>query len=187
MYLTTDTSARRTRPTATSPTSPRRSERRSPRGKDGVMHGLADACRSRRRGTHPDRNCFQPRLFLRNNRLHNWPVDTSLRLWTADCRARPGEASPRLSTFPQPRTSTAVQRLTSMFTETIHRLMHRTLAWQARGWRDRSLLSCWPWALCGRGSHRALADRNADRAQDVPQASRNSSCAHALQPPRGAP
>jgi hypothetical protein len=50
-----------------------------------------------------------------------------------------------LSTFPQPRSSTAPQRLTSHFTETIHNLMHRTLALHPRGWRDRSMLSCWPW------------------------------------------
>jgi len=30
-----------------------------------------------------------------------------------------------------------------MFTQIIHRLMHRTLTLHPRDWRDRSMLSCW--------------------------------------------
>ena len=51
-----------------------------------------------------------------------------------------------LSTFPQPRSSTDTQQVTSLFAESIHRSIHRTLALHPRGWRDRSVLSCWPWA-----------------------------------------
>ncbi len=54
----------------------------------------------------------------------------------------PRRAFRRLSTFPQPGSSTAAQRLTSVFGQTIHRLMHRALALHPRGWRDRSMLSC---------------------------------------------
>jgi hypothetical protein len=77
--------------------------------------------------------------------------------------ARVGLAFQRLSTFPQPRPSTAARRLTSAFTETIHRLIHRTLTLHPRGWRDRSMLSCWPRgpshrpgpaACCHREDHR---------------------------------
>jgi site-specific recombinase XerC len=50
-----------------------------------------------------------------------------------------------LSTYPQSRSSTAAQQLTSLFAESVHSLMHRTLALHSRGWRDRSVLSCWPW------------------------------------------
>jgi integrase/recombinase XerD len=50
-----------------------------------------------------------------------------------------------LSTYPQSRSSTAAQQLTSLFAESVHSLMHRTLALHPRGWRDRSVLSCWPW------------------------------------------
>jgi hypothetical protein len=35
--------------------------------------------------------------------------------------------------------------LTSLFAGIIHRIMHRTLAFHSRGWRDTSMLSCWPW------------------------------------------
>jgi hypothetical protein len=52
-------------------------------------------------------------------------------------------ASGRLSTFPQPRSSTAARWLTCTFTQIIHRLMHRTLTLHPRGRRDRSMLSCW--------------------------------------------
>ena len=38
-----------------------------------------------------------------------------------------------------------MQQLTSLFAESIHRLMHRTLTLHPRGWHDRSALSCWPW------------------------------------------
>ena len=34
------------------------------------------------------------------------------------------------------------------FTQITHRPIHRTLPWQAQGWRDRSKLSCWPWSAC---------------------------------------
>ena len=42
-------------------------------------------------------------------------------------------ASSPLSTFPQPRSSTASQRLTSLFSESIHRAIHRTLAFAPPG------------------------------------------------------
>jgi hypothetical protein len=42
---------------------------------------------------------------------------------------------PRLSTFPQPRLSTARRRLTSEFTRIIHRSMHRALSWLVTGRR----------------------------------------------------
>lgn len=74
-------------------------------------------------------------------------METSFRLWTAEA-SRPSArlASSGLSTFPQPCSSTASQRLTSLFAESIHRPIHRTLALHTRDWRDRSALSCWPWA-----------------------------------------
>jgi hypothetical protein len=56
-------------------------------------------------------------------------------LWTLPCacgqRKVPYRArlSPELlSTFPQPHSSTAQLRLTSLFAESIHSLVHRTLA-----------------------------------------------------------
>jgi hypothetical protein len=72
-------------------------------------------------------------------------VDTCLGLWTAGASHRVKAGALLLSTFPQPRSSTAPQGLTCQFSESIHNLMHRTLAWAPRGWRDRSVLSCWPW------------------------------------------
>jgi len=51
----------------------------------------------------------------------------------------------RLSTFPHPRASTAVQWLICAFIQIVHRSIHRSLRWLARGWRDRSKLSGWPW------------------------------------------
>jgi len=74
-------------------------------------------------------------------------VDTSLCLWIAEA-SRLGQAGMRTVThFSTGLWSTGAQKLTSPFDESLHRLMHRTLALQARGWRDRSMLSCWPWVL----------------------------------------
>ena len=75
------------------------------------------------------------------------PVDTSPRPKMAgagDLAGLPVRAG--LSTFPQPRSSTAVYWLTSVFTQITHRPIHRTLPWQAQGWRDRSKLSRQPWS-----------------------------------------
>ena len=80
-------------------------------------------------------------------------METSFRLWTAEAsRPRARLASSRLSTFPQPCSSTASQRLSSLFAGSIHRPVHRALALHTRGWRDRSALSCWPWALMQRST-----------------------------------
>ena len=46
-----------------------------------------------------------------------------------------GYARLRLSTFPQPRSSTARQALTSEFTRIIHRPVHRALSWLVKGCR----------------------------------------------------
>ena len=71
------------------------------------------------------------------------PVDTSPRPETAGACDLAGLPVPAgLSTFPQPRSSTAVYRLTSVFPRITHRAIHRTLPWQGQGWRDRSKLSC---------------------------------------------
>ena len=60
----------------------------------------------------------------------------------------------RLSTFPHPRASTAIQWLICAFIRIVHRSMHRPLRWLARGWRDRSKLSGWPWdPLRARGAY----------------------------------
>ena len=89
----------------------------------------------------------------------------------------------RLSTFPQVCPSTAVQRLTSVFTQIIHTFIHSALPWQTASRRDRSMLSCWPWfplPAC-RAVIAPCLDRNADHAQDVPEAPRDSSLAQVAQ------
>jgi hypothetical protein len=74
-------------------------------------------------------------------------VDSSLSLWTGEVPASVKLAFQPLSTYPQSGLSTAKSQLTSVFAESIHSVMHRTLALHPRGWRDRSVLSCWSWDL----------------------------------------
>ena len=66
--------------------------------------------------------------------VHRRTVGISLRLWTAQEAATcTRSAAYRLSTFPQPRRSTVLKRLSSMFTKIIHRLIHRALALASPG------------------------------------------------------
>jgi hypothetical protein len=61
----------------------------------------------------------------------------------------------RLSTFPHPRASTAIQWMACAFTRCVHRSLHRDHADQLRGWRDRRKLSPTPWDRCERGGFMA--------------------------------
>ena len=86
--------------------------------------------------------------------------------------------------FPQVCPSTAVQRLTSMFTQIIHTFIHSALPWQTA--RAGVIGAC---SHAGPGfslpACRAVIapclDRNADHAQDVPEAPRDSSLAQVAQ------
>ena len=81
-----------------------------------------------------------PGLRLARTRVRLWILRLARR-WPGACDLARLPV-PGLSTFPQPRPSTVVHGLTSVFTQITHRSVHRTLPWQGQGWRDRSKLSC---------------------------------------------